>query len=951
VRCMNALQRRDRCAIITAYSRPSQKTLTDLGLDAEAVIETPYLTQEEANEVVRAADGDAEQWGRIAFASGAQGHPQLVHAFVLGMAARGWPASEMRDVVVRGFSSDDIEAERRAVRGNMVTALSESARDVLYRLSLVMGRFDRGLAITIAEVPPPIGRAGELLDGLIGAWIEVVGRDALRVSPLATNAGQGMLSAEAQRTVHAAIAIQMLSKRRIHAADADSILMHGLRGEEPRSLFRLSHAILTAEPKAIELLQDHVFILPILRTDQPIFRANSVVSLMLRLAQFKMVAAKQNDEQTAASAAALLREAAEGEPDRRELFEGLALGSILNTIGIASSVPNWIELLRRFQQAVNSSSIVQGFKEAAEKATEIAPTFCGVLFRIGSAQLRSVERLEELFADLDNLTDIERSPWLEGLEKASECSLLVNPPWTAEQRNSQLNAEKAADRYERTANLAQKWKYRALSIQCHIARAVMFDEYLNAKDKALGALDAAVGHFGEDVEISRARARIFWRNGNYHDAVAIMRSIADVVGADNPIDRAYALRQAAISAAKLGEWAEAADWFKDAEKAAASSGLDDMKMMAVGLEADRAVALLNNGDAAGALESMASCLIRLAEINPDGSLRAAYYHRVVRHAVLWMDTEIDKRERLIEGKDIEILPGACSNPEPPSLTDLPLAPLDAGWYMLTQAEISSGCDAGIAQSLRSQLEDGPILFMEAELRVRRLTLDIRNIDSVGFADHLLDYLSAMAYMHIHHRALGDTFNSLMPPRGEIPTLAMSELAEPIIAALAEDAVIAFGMSAAFRGVGNPFADLCRCLVEAFGPNIPGKAMIDRWQATDGAASDPILMIYSGEHMEPQTVWLIGLRLFQRIRQSALRSVLAPALKNWMLREWRRITTEETFRLSRPLQTVPGIEACLGEDKKSEALIASILLRSIDAVRVVLSTEIEQQLNEVASGTR
>jgi hypothetical protein len=211
--------------------------------------------------------------------------------------------------------------------------------------------------------------------------------------------------------------------------------------------------------------------------------------------------------------------------------------------------------------------------------------------------------------------------------------------------------------------------------------------------------------------------------------------------------------------------------------------------------------------------------------------------------------------------------------------------------------------------------------------------------------------AAMAYMHIHHRALGDTFNSLMPPRGEIPTLAMSELAEPIIAALAEDAVIAFGMSAAFRGVGNPFADLCRCLVEAFGPNIPGKAMIDRWQATDGAASDPILMIYSGEHMEPQTVWLIGLRLFQRIRQSALRSVLAPALKNWMLREWRRITTEETFRLSRPLQTVPGIEACLGEDKKSEALIASILLRSIDAVRVVLSTEIEQQLNEVASGTR
>lgn len=276
------------------------------------------------------------------------------------------------------------------------------------------------------------------------------------MSPLAANAGQGKLSGEAQRTVHAAIAIQMLAKQRIHAADADNILMHGLRGEEARSLFRLSHAILTAKSEAMELLQDHLFILPMLRTDRPIFPGNSVVSLMLRLAQFKMVAAKQDDEQTAASAAALLREAAEGEPDRQELFEGLALGSILNTIGIASSVPNWIELLRQFRETVDTNSIMQGFREAAEKAPEIGQTFTGVLFRIGSSQLRSVERLEQIFVSLDELTDAERFPWLEGLEKASECSLLVNPPWTAEQRRSELNAQDAADRYERMANLAPR---------------------------------------------------------------------------------------------------------------------------------------------------------------------------------------------------------------------------------------------------------------------------------------------------------------------------------------------------------------------------------------------------------------------------------------------------------------------------------------------------------------
>jgi hypothetical protein len=63
-RCLQALHRRDRTAIITAYRRPSQKTLTELGLDAEAVIEIPYLTKEEAKEIVRAANGDSDRWGR-----------------------------------------------------------------------------------------------------------------------------------------------------------------------------------------------------------------------------------------------------------------------------------------------------------------------------------------------------------------------------------------------------------------------------------------------------------------------------------------------------------------------------------------------------------------------------------------------------------------------------------------------------------------------------------------------------------------------------------------------------------------------------------------------------------------------------------------------------------------------------------------------------------------------
>src|SRR5207253_9247119 len=125
----------------------------------------------------------------------------------------------------------------------------------------------------------------------------------------------------------------------------------------------------------------------------------------------------------------------------------------------------------------------------------------------------------------------------------------------------------------------------------------------------------------------------------------------------------FAVREAAISAAKTDDWALAAEWFGEAETAAAASGTSDMQTMAVGLEADRAVALLKSGKIEDSLRTMASCLSRLSEIDANGSLRAAYCHRVVRHTVLWMDSTIDQRETLIDGRPIQMLPGTCSNPE------------------------------------------------------------------------------------------------------------------------------------------------------------------------------------------------------------------------------------------------------------------------------------------------
>src|SRR5690606_27106491 len=113
----------------------------------------------------------------------------------------------------------------------------------------------------------------------------------------------------------------------------------------------------TAEAKAIELLREYFFMLPALRMDQPIFADNRAVSVMLRLAQFKLISNKETPEDLAKCVDALLREISE-EPnvELRRANESIAFSSILTTIGIASWVPNWVELLQRFRALAESDS-------------------------------------------------------------------------------------------------------------------------------------------------------------------------------------------------------------------------------------------------------------------------------------------------------------------------------------------------------------------------------------------------------------------------------------------------------------------------------------------------------------------------------------------------------------------------------------------------------------------
>jgi hypothetical protein len=244
-----------------------------------------------------------------------------------------------------------------------------------------------------------------------------------------------------------------------------------------------------------------------------------------------------------------------------------------------------------------------------------------------------------------------------------------------------------------------------------------------------------------------------------------------------------------------------------------------MQAMAVGLGADTAVAAFWAGARDRGLQGLATSLDELRALDPDASLRAAYCHRVVRHTVLWAKSQAEM-ELEIDGKTIGMLPGTCSNPEPPpAIRELPLAPLDLAWYMLAEAEIAAGIDVGIADSLYEKLSEGPIPVAEVLLRGRRISAAIAQLDGASFAQNVRGWLEGLAYMLDKYKR-GD-FDPLTPNRGDIPRLKTDDFARKELQASAFEATLAFCVVSALHSRVDAIIELEKYLAREF-ENIPGE---------------------------------------------------------------------------------------------------------------------------------
>lgn len=628
-RMLSIMRRMDAVCVITVYKQPSARSLTQAGIDHGACLAVPDLSTDEVKEMAVAGGCDAK-WAKTLYNAGAFGHPQLVNALISGLRTRNWPEDELKRL--RLFErSDDVEAERVAARRQLVAALPDDAKALLYRVSLTIGRFDRPMVLTLAELQPPIAAPGEHLDLLVGPWIEPYARQQYRVSPLVANAGEETLGPSSQLSVNRAIAEAYTAGSVFDIAKADAAFLHALRGKSHSALLKLAIGIITAKQSVRKDLADWITGIRLHRTDRLIFAEDARLSVLLRIAQLVLRAPARNRKAVGETWQALQREVGAARSTHPEL-EMSALGKALIDTSLAALLPDWIGLILRFDALAGKEADFSALEQPIEGIKN--PTLPGILFLMQASGIDSVLELKAVFDRLDGLSAEQRAAlFTNAAEMPSDFALIVNHAWLSEHRKD-IDWVNCAGLYLEMAGQALRWGNRQLALRCYIARGVMLDEYATDPEGALAALDDAEQSLGQDPALSRARAKIYYRRKDHTAALALLRDSADKAARNDFIEQAFMFREAGISAAETGDWGEASRWFEAARAAGSKIANDGMAQMTLGLVADRGVAEFMAGDLSKAIGSLAEALEGLPQFDPAASVKAGYLHRVVRHAVL-----------------------------------------------------------------------------------------------------------------------------------------------------------------------------------------------------------------------------------------------------------------------------------------------------------------------------
>lgn len=281
--------RAGKVVLATAQASTVQTAIFDSWEPRFEVTEIPELSDTDIAQCCVAfgcpAGPRAESWAQFVHMQ-TRGHPRLVHVRLMELQQGGWPHAEPKELVV---TSAAVAAAKQLARQLYAASAPETERTFIYTASEASIPLTREMLIGIAA-STSVAHPGDVIDRLVGRWIETVPPNRFRVTPMLASSAADAGGAAAWKSAHQRIAHGIGTTRVLAPSDGAAMLFHGFLGEDPRIVGGAIKAIqLDDDSRVKTAILPHLHWMMYLKPapGTPLLAAHPGVSLLLRHLQVR----------------------------------------------------------------------------------------------------------------------------------------------------------------------------------------------------------------------------------------------------------------------------------------------------------------------------------------------------------------------------------------------------------------------------------------------------------------------------------------------------------------------------------------------------------------------------------------------------------------------------------------------------------------------------------------
>ena len=726
--------------LITSQYNPPSYLIRSLGLSPSVVIHVPNFTIPEIEQFATKMGCPAEDAKDLAelFQVPTKRHPRLVHALFTQLREKDW---NQQDMVESIFQVPSTLAKEFEEARQLLTDLPKNQREFLYRLSLMVTEFRKDYALNIGDIPipKPISHPGHTFSQLVGPWIDQVNETYYTISPLLANAAKEDLSDSRIKDLHAYIANAILKTKKLTTIEAWAVFTHSMAGQSRGGLISIIHSLMTASENDWKNLCQEFSWLRKIKIDphEELFPGDARVNHYFRSLQYR-IAVEVEPEIAPKILEIWDKETKPYEPRQSYLLSRLTLATqALRYNQVPLTAKKLIGYLKYIVETTNNHKDVgemyfDSYGKFEDYNIDNSNFFSFLFSFVYTRSVIYAPFLNEFIDALDELPPEVRTLLLANFEGDNiELRLLIDRVWWSEANLGNPDWPRCLEVFDKVIEKTVAWRYPDFAAAAARGKAIIHDEYLNDPDTAHEVLQDITSEVGTLPVIEEEQALVYFRQEHYREALNIYERILREWNPPSEqlnIGPLEEYRRAAICAAQLGDWKNAATFFENGAKK--TQKIENTERY-IGLYADAGFAYFKTGNMFNCIKFLHLALKNF-EMLPQDNTDVKYFalKKRLEHTIKWIWT-IWYGNANDSSTPLEPPIGFCSDPETKEeFLTLPNCPTGYSWLHLVEIEYRFGHETTVLQhALQSaDREEYPLLnyflsFLEAKYEFRNKTFD------------------------------------------------------------------------------------------------------------------------------------------------------------------------------------------------------------------------------------